>query len=58
MLRHTEPNANTVLGNLLQPMLGKAQALVQNSGVIADQPLLQPDILITAVGRSPVVIEA
>ena len=58
MLRHTEPNANTVLGSLLQPMLGKAQALAQNSGVIADQPLLQPDILITATGRSPVVIEA
>ena len=58
MLRHTEPNANTVLGGLLQPMLGKARALAQNSGVIADQPLLQPDILITAAGRSPVVIEA
>ena len=58
MPRHTEPNANTVLGNLLQPMLGKAVARAQNSGVIVDQPLLQPDILITAPGRSPVVVEA
>ena len=58
MLRHTEPNANTVLGNLLQPMLGKAVARAQNTGVIVDQPLLQPDILITAEDRAPVVIEA
>ena len=58
MPRHTEPNANTVLGNLLQPMLGKAVARAQNNGVIFDQPLLQPDILITADDRAPVVIEA
>ena len=58
MPRHTEPNANTVLGNLLQPMLGRAVARAQNSRVIIDHPNLQPDILITAPGRSPVVVEA
>ena len=58
LLRHTEPNANTVLGNLLQPMLGKSVARAQNTGVIIGQPLLQPDILITATDRAPVVIEA
>ena len=56
--RHAEPNANTVLSNLLQPMLGRAVARAQNNRVIVDQPNLQPDILITADGRSPVVIEA
>ena len=58
MPRHTEPNANTVLGNLLQPMLGRSAVRAQNSRSIVDQPLLQPDILITAKGRSPVVVEA
>ena len=58
MPRHAEPNANTVLSNLLQPMLGRAVARAQNNRVIVDQPNLQPDVLITANGRSPVVIEA
>ena len=56
--RHIEDNANTLLGNLLLPMLGKATVLAQNTGVIADQPLLRPDVLIAASGRSPVVVEA
>ena len=56
--RHAEPNANTVLSNLLQPMLGRAVARAQNSRVIVDHPNLQPDVLITADGRSPVVLEA
>ena len=56
--RHIEDNANTLLGNLLLPMLGKATVLAQNTGVIADQPLLNPDVLIAASGRSPVVVEA
>ena len=56
--RHIEDNANTLLGNLLLPMLGKATVLAQNTSVIADQPLLQPDVLIAAAGRSPVVVEA
>ena len=58
MPHQTEPNANAVLGNLLQPMLGKSVARAQNSRVIAGHPNLQPDILITADDRAPVVIEA
>ena len=58
MPRHTEPNANTVLGNLLQPMLGRSAVRAQNSRAIVDHPGLQPDLLITARGRAPVVVEA
>ena len=58
MPRHTEPSANTVLGNLLQPMLGKAVVRSENVRAIVGQPGLQPDILITAEGRAPVVVEA
>ena len=53
-----ESNANTALGKLLQPMLGRAVARAQHSSVIVEQPLLQPDALITAPGRAPVVVEA
>ena len=56
--RQTEPNANAALGELLQPMLGKSVVRAQNSGVIVGQSQLQPDELITAEGRAPVVIEA
>ncbi len=53
-----ESNANTALGKLLQPMLGRAVVRAQHSSVIVAQPLLQPDALITAPGRAPVVVEA
>ena len=53
-----ESNANTALGKLLQPMLGRAVVRAQHSSVIVEQPLLQPDALITAPGRAPVVVEA
>ncbi len=58
MPRHTEPAANSALGNLLQPMLGKALVRSENVRAIVDQPGLQPDLLITAEGRAPVVVEA
>ena len=58
MQRQIEPNANNALGNRLRPMLGKSVVRAQNSRVIVDQPNLQPDVLITASGRSPVVVEA
>ena len=44
MPRQTEPNANNALGILLQAISG--------------HPGLRPDILITAPGRAPVVVEA
>ena len=56
--RHAEPNANTLLTDLLRPMLGKNAALAQNSQTIVGHPGWQPDLLITARGRAAVVVEA
>ena len=56
--RHAESNANTFLGDLLRPMLGKNAALAQNSQTIVGHPGWQPDLLITAPGRAAVVVEA
>jgi len=58
MARQTEPSANNALGNLLQAMMGRSTVRSENTRAIAGHPGLQPDILITAPGRSPVVIEA
>ena len=58
MPRHTEPSANNALGSLLQPMLGRASVRSENTQTIVGHPGLRPDILITAPGRSPVVIES
>ncbi len=58
MPHQTEPNVNVALGNLLQAMLPKSRVLSENTQTIAGSPGLKPDVLITAPGRSPVVIEA
>ena len=58
MPRQTEPSANNALGSLLQGMLGQAVARSENTQVIEGHAGLRPDIIITATGRSPVVIEA
>ena len=58
MPHQTEPSANNALGNLLQGMLGKATVLSENTQVIEGHKGFHPDVLITATGRSPVVIEA
>ena len=58
MPHQTEPSANNALGNILQGMLGKATVRSENTQVIQGHAGLQPDILVTATGRSPVVIEA
>ena len=58
MPRHTEPNINYALGAILQPMMGRSSVRWENTQAIAGRPALQPDILISAEGRSPVVIEA
>ena len=58
MPRQTEPNANNAMGSLLQAMLPRSQVRSENTQAIYGHPGLQPDILITAPGRSPVVIEA
>ena len=54
----TEPSANYALGRLLGRMLPSYTVLYENTRQIVDHPALQPDILITAPGRAPVVIEA
>ena len=58
MPRQTEPNANNALGNLPQDMLPRGQVHSENTQAITGQPGLRPDIIITAPGRSPVVVEA
>ena len=57
MPRQTEPNANNALGNLLQDMLPRSQVRSENTQAISGQPGLRPDIIVTAPGRSPVVVE-
>ena len=58
MPHQTEPNANSAMGVLLQGMLPRSEVRSENTKAIAAHPGLQPDILITAPRRSPVVIEA
>ena len=54
----TEPSANAALGRRLGRMLPSYTVLYENTQQIVGRPALQPDILITATGRAPVVIEA
>ena len=58
MPRQTEPNANNAMGGLLQAMLPRSSVRSENTQAISGQPGLRPDILITAPGHAPVVIEA
>ena len=58
MPRQTEPSVNNAMGTLLEAMLPRSDVRSENTQAIYGHPGLQPDILITALGRSPVVIEA
>ena len=58
MPQQTEQNANNTLGALLRGMLPKYAVHFENTQQIVNRPGLQPDVLITASGRSPVVVEA
>ena len=58
MPRHTEPSANNAAGGLLQAMLPRSFVRPENTRAISGHAGLQPDILITATDRAPVVIEA
>ena len=58
MPRQTEPNVNNAMGSLLQGMLPRSSVRSENTQAIYGHPGLRPDILITAPGRAPVVIEA
>ncbi len=56
--RQTEPAANAALGELLRGMLAGCQVRSENTRLIAGQPGLQLDNLVTAPGQAPVVVEA
>ena len=58
MPHQTEPNVNVAIASLLQGMLARSQVLAENTQTISGSPGLKPDVLITAPGRSPVVLEA
>ncbi len=58
MPRHTEPSVNNALGGLLDGMLSRGEVRSENTRAIAGRPGLRPDILISALGRSPVAVEA
>ncbi len=58
MPRQTEPSLNNAMGTLLGAMLPRSDVRSENTRAIYGHPALKPDILITAPGRAPVVIEA
>ena len=58
MPRNTEPSANTALANILRGMMHGCNIRSESTRTIAGNKGLQPDILITAADRAPVVIEA
>ena len=53
-----ENTTNVALADLLQPMLPGCAVRAERTQTVAGHPGQHPDVLITAAGRSPVVIEA
>ena len=58
MPNQTEPNANNVLGDLLRAMMPGSRVLSENTQTFPAHPGQHANVLITAPGRSPVVVEA
>ncbi len=56
--RNSESSVNVALGNLLRGMLPSFVVRSEQTRIVSGHLGLRPDILITAVGRSPVVVEA
>ena len=53
-----ENTTNVALADLLRPMLPGCAVRAERTQTVAGHPGQHPDVLITAAGRSPVVIEA
>ena len=58
MPRQTEPNANNALGDILRGMMSGCEVRSENTQTFIDHPGRHADVLIVALGRSPVVVEA
>ena len=58
MPNQIEPNANNALGNLLRGMMPTCEVRSENTQTFPDHPGRHADVLVTAAGRSPVVVEA
>ena len=58
MARQAETNLNYVLADILKKMAPKSDMKAENTRVLREGMSYQPDILIAASGRSPVIIEA
>ena len=56
--KQMEPNVNNALGNLLKGMMPTCTVLAENTQTFPDHPGRHADVLVTAAGRSPVVVEA
>ncbi len=55
---NSESSANFALGDLLKGMLPSFLVRSEQTRIVSGRPSLRPDILVTAAGRSPVVVEA
>ena len=53
-----ETNANIALAHLIKRVMHGRETDAESTQIIENHPAMQPDIVITAQGRSPVVIEA
>ena len=59
MPNQIEPNANNALGSLLRGMFSSTwKVFSENTRTFPDYPGRHADVLVTAAGRSPVVVEA
>ena len=58
MPRQTEPSVNRALGGLLHGMLPRSLVQSESTQTISGHAGRRPDIIVTALGRSPVVVEA
>ena len=56
--KQIEPSVNNALGDLLRGMMPTCNVRSENTQTFPDHPGRHADVLITATGRSPVVVEA